>query len=38
MKIYLILINLVLLTAASYLGVSSFYQLAGAQLEVVSPF
>ena len=37
MKIYLILINLVLLTAASYLGVSSFYQLAGAQLEVVSP-
>jgi general secretion pathway protein C len=37
MKNYLILINLLFLTAASYLGVSSFYQLVGAKLEVVSP-
>jgi len=37
MKNYLILLNLLFLTAASYLGVSSFYQLVGAKLEVVSP-
>ena len=37
MRTYLILINLLFLTGASYLGVSSFYQMAGARLEVVSP-
>jgi general secretion pathway protein C len=37
MKTYLILINLLLLTGASYLGVSSFYQVVGTRLEVASP-
>ena len=37
MRIYLILINLLLLTGASYLGVSSFYQVVGARFEVINP-
>ncbi len=37
MRTYLILINLLLLTGASYLGVSSFYQVVGAKFEVISP-
>jgi len=37
MKTYLFLINLVLLTAAAYLGVNTLYQLAGTKLDVVSP-
>ncbi|MBW2515035.1 MAG: PDZ domain-containing protein [Deltaproteobacteria bacterium] len=37
MKTYLILINLLFLTGASYLGVSIFYQVVGAKFEVVSP-
>jgi len=37
MRTYLILINLLLLTGASYLGVSSFYQVVGTRLEVVNP-
>ena len=37
MRIYLILINLFLLTGASYLGVSSFYQVVGARFEVINP-
>ena len=37
MKTYLILINLLLLTGASYLGVNSFYELVGARIEVVTP-
>lgn len=37
MRIYLILINLLLLTGVSYLGVSSFYQMVGAKFEVISP-
>ena len=37
MKIYLIFINLLLLTGASYLGVASFYQVVGARFEVISP-
>jgi len=37
MRTYLILINLLLLTGASYLGVSSFYQVVGTRLEVASP-
>ena len=37
MKTYLFIINLVFLTVAAYLGVDTFYQLAGAKLEVVSP-
>ena len=37
MKTYLFIINLVFLTVAAYLGVDTFYQLAGARLEVVSP-
>ena len=37
MRTYLILINIVLLTGASYLGVSAFYQVVGAKFEVVSP-
>ena len=35
MRTYLIVINLLLLTGAAYLGVSSFYQVAGAKLQVV---
>jgi general secretion pathway protein C len=37
MRIYLILINLLLLTGASYLGVSSFYQVVGTRFEVINP-
>ncbi len=37
MRIYLILINLLLLTGASYLGVSSFYQVVGTRFEVTNP-
>jgi general secretion pathway protein C len=37
MRTYLILINLLLLTGASYLGVSSFYQVVGTRLEVARP-
>ena len=37
MKTYLFILNIVLLTVAAYLGVDTFYQLAGAKLEVVSP-
>ncbi len=37
MRTYLILINLLLLTGASYLGVNSFYQVVGAKFEVISP-
>jgi len=37
MKTYLILINLLLLTGASYLGVSSFYELVQAKIEVAQP-
>jgi len=37
MRIYLILINLLLLTGASYLGVSSFYQVVGTRYEVINP-
>ena len=37
MRAYLIFINLLLLTGASYLGVSSFYQVVGAKFEVISP-
>ena len=37
MRTYLILINVLLLTGAAYLGVSSFYQVVGARFEVISP-
>jgi general secretion pathway protein C len=37
MRTYLILINLLFLTGASYLGVSIFYQVLGAKFDVVSP-
>jgi general secretion pathway protein C len=37
MRTYLILINVLLLTGASYLGVSSFYQVVGARFEVIGP-
>jgi len=37
MRTYLILINVLLLTGAAYLGVSSFYQVVGAKFEVISP-
>jgi general secretion pathway protein C len=37
MRTYLILINLLLLTGASYLGVNSFYEIVGAKFEVISP-
>ncbi|MFC1876925.1 type II secretion system protein GspC [Thermodesulfobacteriota bacterium] len=37
MRTYLILINLFLLTGASYLGVSSFYQVVGSRFEVIGP-
>jgi general secretion pathway protein C len=37
MKTYLVLINLLLLTGASYLGVSSFYQVIGSKIEVINP-
>jgi general secretion pathway protein C len=37
MKTYLILINLFLLTGASYLGVNSFYEVLGTKMEVVTP-
>jgi len=37
MKTYLFIINLLFLTVAAYLGVDTFYQMAGAKLEVVSP-
>jgi general secretion pathway protein C len=37
MRTYLILINLLLLTGASYLGVNSFYELVGAKIAVVKP-
>lgn len=37
MKTYLIIINLLFLTGASYLGVSSFYKVVGAKFEVISP-
>ena len=37
MRTYLILINLLLLTGASYLGVNSFYQVVGTRLEVAGP-
>jgi len=37
MKIYLMLINVLLLTGAAYLGVGSFYQVVGAKFEVISP-
>jgi general secretion pathway protein C len=37
MKTYLFILNLAFLTVAAYLGVDTFYQLAGAKLEVVSP-
>ena len=37
MRTYLILINVLLLTGAAYLGVSSFYQVVGARFEVIAP-
>ena len=37
MRTYLILINVLLLTGAAYLGVSSFYQVVGARFEVIGP-
>jgi general secretion pathway protein C len=37
MKTYLVLINLLLLTGASYLGVSSFYQVIDSKIEVINP-
>jgi general secretion pathway protein C len=37
MRTYLILINVLFLTGAAYLGVSSFYQMAGARFAVISP-
>ena len=37
MRTYLILINLLLLTGASYLGVSTFYQVVGTRFELISP-
>ena len=37
MRTYLIFINLLLLTGASYLGVNSFYEVVGAKFEVISP-
>ena len=37
MKTYLFITNLLLLSVAAYLGVDTFYQWAGARLEVVSP-
>lgn len=37
MKPYLIIINLLLLTAASYLGVDAFYQVVGTKLNVAGP-
>jgi general secretion pathway protein C len=37
MRTYLIFINLLLLTGAAYLGVSSFYKVVGAKFEVISP-
>ncbi len=37
MKTYLFILNLLLLTVAAYLGVDTFYQIAGARLEVVRP-
>lgn len=37
MRTYLILINVLLLTGAAYLGVNSFYQVVGARFEVIGP-
>ena len=37
MRTYLILINVLFLTGAAYLGVSSFYQVVGARFEVIGP-
>jgi general secretion pathway protein C len=37
MRTYLILINLLFLTGASYLGVSTFYQVVGTKFEVIDP-
>ncbi|MDX2445776.1 MAG: type II secretion system protein GspC [Desulfobacterales bacterium] len=37
MRTYLMLINVLFLTGAAYLGVSSFYHVAGARFAVISP-